>query len=92
MRASLPSLAGPPAGTGDDGSSWLRFPPALTALRARGRDDPGSDHEPWHEEGAAGLSQRAPQDVPGPDTGYFFFFAAFVFVPFFFAAFFLAAM
>jgi hypothetical protein len=38
------------------------------------------------------LSQRAPQDVPGPDTGYFFFFAAFFFVPFFFAAFFLAAM
>ena len=42
--------------------------------------------------GAAGLSQRAPQDVPGPETGYFFFFAAFFFVPFFFAAFFLAAM
>ena len=38
------------------------------------------------------MSQRAPQDVPGPDTGYFFFFAAFFFVPFFFAAFFLAAI
>lgn len=43
-------------------------------------------------QGAAGVSQRAPQDVPGPDTGYFFFFAAFFFVPFFFAAFFLAAI
>jgi hypothetical protein len=36
------------------------------------------------------VSQRAPQDVPGPDTGYFFFLAAFFFVPFFLAAFFLA--
>ena len=38
------------------------------------------------------MSQRAPQDVPGPDTGYFFFFAAFFFVPFFFAAFFFATV
>jgi hypothetical protein len=28
--------------------------------------------------------------VPGPDTGYFFFFVAFFFVPFFFVAFFFA--
>lgn len=38
------------------------------------------------------MSQPAPQDVPGPIAGYFFFFAAFFFVAFFFAAFFLAAM
>jgi hypothetical protein len=36
------------------------------------------------------VSQRAPHDVPGPDTGYFFFLAAFFFVPFFLAAFFFA--
>lgn len=45
-----------------------------------------------NERGAAGVSQPAPQDVPGPESGYFFFFAAFFFVAFFFAAFFLAAM
>jgi hypothetical protein len=32
------------------------------------------------------------QDVPGPKSSYFFFFAAFFFVAFFFAAFFLAAI
>jgi hypothetical protein len=45
-----------------------------------------------HDEGRPASSRRAPQDVPGPESGYFFFFAAFFFVPFFFAAFFLAAM
>ena len=44
-------------------------------------------------EGRSARSQRTPQDVPGPEAGYFFFFAAFFFVAvFFFAAFFLAAM
>jgi hypothetical protein len=35
-------------------------------------------------------ASQSPEDVPGPDSCYFFFFAAFFLVPFFLAAFFFA--
>ncbi len=91
MRAVRPSVADRLARAGDDGSSWLWIPDSTTRDTV-GRTTPGGRRAITKRRGAAGRSQLAPQDVPGPDTGYFFFFAAFFFVPFFFAAFFLAAM
>ena len=91
MRAVRPSVADRHARAGDDGSSWHRSPTRMPVTTCAGAT-PGGTCAPLTRRGAAGVSQLAPQDVPGPDTGYFFFFAAFFFVPFFFAAFFLAAM
>jgi hypothetical protein len=75
-RAAHPSVVGRTARIGDDGSSWLRLPDSDIGTEIAVRTSPVLASPArgirvaavmGKRRGAAGVSQLAPQDVPGPE-------------------------